>query len=492
MKQKFLKIGSYLMVMAATMFVGFSTTSCKTDPVDPELDVKPASFTDVVAEGQSDINLEITSNTKWTISVDKDWVQFTEKTGENNKTVPFNVIANEGAERTATITVKTDDGKLTQTRTIKQLSGEVLEVPEAAGEIQGPSSGQGSVTLTVGAVTGATSYQWYKDAAAISGATSISYIATASGDYQVAGVNGAGEGPKSPVKTVTIEEIPVPDDAPEIQGDSEGETQVVLTVADIPNAATYAWYVDGTKINGATTTTYTATKSGKYQVAGVNSVGVEGAKSPEKIVTIEKGASIDDLVGEWTVSGWFMQYDSDNEEWIVANNAHTVTITKVNETTLEASNIFAFNEMYGKDIFDPESETVTLTYNSDGTINMPRQEILPTIDPDDWRTYLCRFLNEQHADNWEEGFDNVPVTNNTIDWSEGGFEFGTLESGEVLYGSYIVLTRETPNASKTYYNEGYFMNSVWTKNTGTSASAPKAKETMRLKKEDFGKGKFAF
>jgi len=290
MKQKFLKLGSLLMVLSA-MLVAFSTTSCnKTEAT--KLEVTPATFADVAAEGQSGISLAVASNVKWTISVDKTWVEFGEKTGEKDKTVSFNVTKNEGEERTATITIKTDNGDVTLTRTVKQLEADV-DLPGTPGDIQGPSEGEGSVELSIGPVTGATSYQWYKGTEKISGATSDKYTVRETGDYQVAGVNRAGEGPKSAVKSVTITAVPVPDDAPEIQGPSEGETSVALTVADIPNAATYAWYLDGTKISGATTTSYTATKSGKYQVAGVNSAGVEGKKSPEKQVTITGGSTED-------------------------------------------------------------------------------------------------------------------------------------------------------------------------------------------------------
>ena len=221
------------------------------------------------------------------------------------------------------------------------------------------------------------------------------------------------------------------------------------------------------------------------------------SSTDSKVINVVQtaGATIDDLVGSWTVSGYFLQYNEEEENYDVADNAHTVTITKVNETTLKAANIFGFRQLYGDAVFDQyfddASEEVTITFNSDGTINLPRQEILPTIDPDDWRTYLCRYLNEELGDNWNIGFENVPVTNNTINWSTGGFEFGTLTGGEVLYASYVVLTRATPTAAQTYYNEGYFMNTVWTK--GGAGAPVKAKaETFTISKKDFESGKFNF
>ncbi len=61
----------------------------------------------------------------------------------------------------------------------------------------------GSVTLTTG---GAASYQWYKDGNLIGGATSASYIATASGNYTVAAVLGGCM--SAPTAAITVTAAP--------------------------------------------------------------------------------------------------------------------------------------------------------------------------------------------------------------------------------------------------------------------------------------------
>jgi len=82
----------------------------------------------------------------------------------------------------------------------------------------------------------------------------------------------------------------VPEDAGTIQGadiNSCPVETVTLTIPQIAGAISYQWYMNGNAIAGATTTSYTVTQSGIYNVAGVNQVG-PGEQSPNKIVTIEE------------------------------------------------------------------------------------------------------------------------------------------------------------------------------------------------------------
>ena len=83
------------------------------------------------------------------------------------------------------------------------------DVPDAAGAISGAHANvcpSVEVNLTIGAINGATSYQWYKDGTPITGATAMNYTVTEVGTYTytVAGVNGYGAGEKSPNHEVAI------------------------------------------------------------------------------------------------------------------------------------------------------------------------------------------------------------------------------------------------------------------------------------------------
>ncbi len=169
--------------------------------------------------------------------------------------------------------------------------------PAAAGAISGLETNTcpvRTVVLSVEAVANATSYQWYKNGAEITGATASTYEATATAAYTVAGVNNDGAGAQSPAKNVTIVQCNVPDAAGTIQGASLnecGETSVRLAIAEITGATSYQWYKDGATITGATDTVYTATQSGSYTVEGVNINGA-GAKSPVKVVGISDCVTI--------------------------------------------------------------------------------------------------------------------------------------------------------------------------------------------------------
>jgi Cleaved Adhesin Domain. len=80
----------------------------------------------------------------------------------------------------------------------------------------------------------------------------------------------------------------VPEDAGTIQGydiNTCPEETVTLTIPELAGATSYQWYMNGNAIAGATTTSYTVTQNGIYNVAGVNQVGV-GEQSPNKTVTI--------------------------------------------------------------------------------------------------------------------------------------------------------------------------------------------------------------
>ncbi len=141
--------------------------------------------------------------------------------------------------------------------------------PAAAGAVLGVSTNvcpEEQVSLSVAPVNDAVSYQWYKNGSAISGATSITYNVTTSGNYSVAGVNAAGEGLRSAEKAVTIV------NCPSLVDDYLGEWDVVFEV-EVSGA-------DGKTKNpnytqGSTTHTITITKvnSATVKIVGLHKTG---------------------------------------------------------------------------------------------------------------------------------------------------------------------------------------------------------------------------
>jgi hypothetical protein len=142
-----------------------------------------------------------------------------------------------------------------------------------------------SVDLTASA-SGAQSYEWYRNALVIGGATAAVYTAISSGTYHAVGVNPAGKGAKSDDKEVTVT-LNCPPPTPQLSGytDNQCPTLTVRLTATAENVETYIWYRNGTKIEGVTTAYYEVTESGVYAVAVRNAYGTS-EKSEERAVTI--------------------------------------------------------------------------------------------------------------------------------------------------------------------------------------------------------------
>ncbi len=145
----------------------------------------------------------------------------------------------------------------------------------------------GSVVLTAHA-TGATAYQWYLNGASVSGATNSTYTASASGSYTVSIVGGGScASPVSAPTTVSINPTPTTPtvtaggNTPLCSGES-----VVLT-ANGSGATAYQWYLGGTAVAGATSSTYSAGASGSYTVTITDANGCNSAPSNTTSVTVE-------------------------------------------------------------------------------------------------------------------------------------------------------------------------------------------------------------
>ena len=132
MRQKFIKIGSFIIMAAAVIFTTFSTTSCgDTDNNDPALKIDISSK-DVVADGEEFVFKITSANTSWTVTTSEpSWTEIDKSAGEGNATVTVKVLKNETtSQRTATITVEaTDHADLDKTLTITQEPGVPVDPP---------------------------------------------------------------------------------------------------------------------------------------------------------------------------------------------------------------------------------------------------------------------------------------------------------------------------------------------------------------------------
>ncbi|HSY49460.1 MAG TPA: LamG-like jellyroll fold domain-containing protein [Thermoanaerobaculia bacterium] len=160
----------------------------------------------------------------------------------------------------------------------------------------GPASfcAGGSVTLT--SSSGA-SYQWRLGGVPIGGANAQSYAATAIGNYSVTVTTGAGCSGTSAATTVTQTTAPSPVITPSGPTTFCSGGSVTLTSSA---ATSYQWLLNGSPINGATSSSFGATVSGSYSVAVTNGGGCSGT-SPAVTVTVSSTSTA--IIAPSSVSG---------------------------------------------------------------------------------------------------------------------------------------------------------------------------------------------
>ncbi|WP_210516807.1 beta strand repeat-containing protein [Hymenobacter terricola] len=139
----------------------------------------------------------------------------------------------------------------------------------------------GSVVLTAPAGTGNT-YQFQLNGTAISGATTASYTATASGAYTVLVTNAGGCPATSAAATVVVNALPA---TPTISATYNGLSTTLTSSAATGNQ----FYLNGVLIAGATGQTYvvngTVAQLGSYTVVATNANGCASAASTPLVVT---------------------------------------------------------------------------------------------------------------------------------------------------------------------------------------------------------------
>ncbi len=125
------------------------------------------------------------------------------------------------------------------------------------------------------------SYQWYKNAVIINGATQNTYTANSAGNYSVY----VSSGSCSVSLPITINEIAAPSASIVAGGPTSfcSGSNVVLN-GSAGTGYTYQWFNSSNAITGATNSSYTATTSGSYTVRV--SAGSCQSTSPPVVVTV--------------------------------------------------------------------------------------------------------------------------------------------------------------------------------------------------------------
>jgi hypothetical protein len=166
-------------------------------------------------------------------------------------------------------------------------------------------------------------YQWFKDGAAVSGATSSSYTISGLGSTVThtvyCEVTNKGGTVQSRIATlkVTQQYTPVlntsyPANVTGLEIGKSATFKVQIATAGNPATYTYQWYVNGSAVSGATGSSYTRSNSdfGTFTVycKVTNAAGTVQSRTATLTVTtvylFKNGATYNSLTGGWGSSGY--------------------------------------------------------------------------------------------------------------------------------------------------------------------------------------------
>jgi uncharacterized protein YjbI with pentapeptide repeats len=170
---------------------------------------------------------------------------------------------------------------------------------------------QGTATFSVTATSGTgMSYQWLKNSANISGATSSSYTivnaqTTDAGTYSVTIVNGGGSTTSDPA-TLTVDLPPTITTQPLSQTVTAGQNVTFSVAASSTTSLGYQWYFNGTALPGATSSTLSlgnvqTNNAGNYTVVVSNVAGSVTSGAATLTVNVPPGITTQPLSKTVTV-----------------------------------------------------------------------------------------------------------------------------------------------------------------------------------------------
>jgi gliding motility-associated-like protein len=142
-----------------------------------------------------------------------------------------------------------------------------VSVTDLTSETITPASGTictgGSLTLTA---SGGATYQWYRNGKAINRATSSTYIVTEEGTYTTDIISGNCSVKAS--NTVSVKQVTTA--VGSISTSSDFLCSGAEAILTATGGASYQWYKDGSKINGATSAIFKTSKPGAYTADIIN------------------------------------------------------------------------------------------------------------------------------------------------------------------------------------------------------------------------------
>lgn len=203
-----------------------------------------------------------------------------------------------------------------------------------AGTISPASASLCAGSTVVLTASGGTTYQWYKDGVAITGATGTTLNVTQPGTYTADVISGTCKGVATNSAVVTGGALPTGNVTPATATLCPGNT-VALTAT---GGSTYQWFLNGTAIPGATAAIYNATQTGTYSVTLFGTGGCSNPASNTAVIspsaaisftTASTDPSCTATTGSITVSA------------VAGGSGSGYTYSKDNGTTFQSANLFS-------------------------------------------------------------------------------------------------------------------------------------------------------
>lgn len=180
------------------------------------------------------------------------------------------------------------------------------------------------VAISTAGVPASYTYQWYLNNTAVSGATSSTYNWSGTeGTYSIyCKVTNAAGSVNSRTATLTVTKYYTPTlnsnypaNATVTRGSSTSATfKVVISTAGVPASYTYQWYVNGSAVSGATSSSYT--RSG-LNTAGTFNVYCKVSNSAGSVNSRTAVLTVNDYKPAYTYNGTATMTDEGNGNWNV-------------------------------------------------------------------------------------------------------------------------------------------------------------------------------
>ena len=267
-----------------------ATLTVTAAPVAPSITGQPASRT-VTAGQTAAFSVTATGTATMTYQWKKNGAAIGGATSPSY-TTPATVAGDNSAQ--FTVTVSNSVGSATSNAAILTVNVPPSITAQPAGKTV--NVGQTATFSVTATGTGTLTYQWKKNGAAISGATSASYTtpaATASdnGALFTVTVTGSASSVTSSAATLTVNAPPTISAQPASKTVTTGQTATFSVTASGSGTLTYQWNKNGAAISGATSASYTtpattsADNGAAFTVIVTNAAGNANSNSATLTVT---------------------------------------------------------------------------------------------------------------------------------------------------------------------------------------------------------------